>query len=259
MIRDVSKNEVFQTLLFLPLGKSPGLDGLNVEFYRFFRDEVGDHLFSAINYFFSYFSLLNSWGRTYIMLIPKKSNSKLVYDFWPISLCNVSYKINSKLLANHLNHVLLNFISREQYGFVSGRNVFDNIIALQEITHSFNRELVSPRRVLVKIDIEKVYDTLTWPAILSTLTKMIFPSQWISWIEVCLSSVSYSLLINGQPTSWISSSRGVRQGNPISPYLFILVSQNFTALLNFALKNHMIPGFNSNLRQDFNHLMYADT
>lgn len=112
--------------------------------------------------------------------------------------------------------------------------------------------------MLVKIDIEKAYDTLSWSAILATMTKMHFPPRWISWIKGCLSSVSLSIIINGQPTAWFLSSRGVRQGDPISPYLFILVSQNLTAMLNYALRNNMIPGFSCGLRQNFNHLMYAD-
>lgn len=144
LVKDVSKNEVFQTLISLPSGKSPGPDGLNVEFYRFFWDVVGDHLFDDVSYFFNTSSLPASWGRTYVTLIPKKPNPKCVSDFRPISLCNVSYKVISKLLANRLKHVLPKLIGREQCGFVSGRNAFDNIIALQEIAHSFNRELVSP-------------------------------------------------------------------------------------------------------------------
>lgn len=144
LIRDVSKNEVFHTLLSLPLGKSLGPDGLNVEFYCFFWDVVGDHLFSAVSYFLNNGLLPNSWGRTYITFIPKKPNPKRVSDFRPISLCKVCYKIISKLLANRLKHVLSNLIGREQYGFVFGLYAFDNIIALQEIAHFFNRELVSP-------------------------------------------------------------------------------------------------------------------
>lgn len=113
-------------------------------------------------------------------------------------------------------------------------------------------------RMLIKIDIEKGHNTISWSAILATLTKMNFPSIWISWIRTCLTSTSFSFLINGRPTSWIKLAREVRQGNPISSYLFILVSQNLTSMFIFALRHNMIPGFNSQLRHNFNHLMFAD-
>lgn len=99
---------------------------------------------------------------------------------------------------------------------------------------------------------------MSWTTILATLTKMKFPGTWISWIHACISSASFSFVINKKPFPWFSSHRGLRQGDLISSYLFILVSQNLTTLLNFALRNQMIPGFNPNLRHNFNHLMYAD-
>lgn len=127
-------------------------------------------------------------------------------------------------MANHLKHVLPRLISREQCCFVTGRSTFDNIITLQKVAHSINREFNNPFWILVKIDIDKTYDTLSWVVILATITKMNFPNIWISWIKICLNTASFSSLINGQPTSWISSSRGIRQCDPISSYPFILVS-----------------------------------
>lgn len=157
-----------------------------------FWDDIGEHLYFAIKYFFDNASLPRSWGKTYITLIPKKNNLAIVNDYRLISLCNVCYKL------------------------------------------------------------------MSWTTILATLTKMKFPGTWISWIHACISSASFSFVINKKPFPWFSSHRGLRQGDLISSYLFILVSQNLTTLLNFALRNQMIPGFNPNLRHNFNHLMYAD-
>lgn len=238
LIRPVTREEVYETLMDLPTGKSTGPDGFNVEFYRFI--------------------LPRSWSKTSVALIPKKLSPSSVSDYRPISLCNVCYKIVTKLLANRFVFVLPNIIGREQVGFVSGRSSFDNIIAVHEVTHSIENDITDPPRMIIKIDIEKAYDTISWTAILATLAKMNFLNIWISWIKTCIGSSTFSFLINSFPTPWISASRGIRQGDPLSSYLFILVSQNLTYLLNFSLHNDLIPGFNSNLHNDFNHLMYAD-
>ncbi|XP_039120341.1 uncharacterized protein LOC120256728 [Dioscorea cayenensis subsp. rotundata] len=113
-------------------------------------------------------------------------------------------------------------------------------------------------RMLIKLDIEKAYDTIDWNAILAIISCMNFPDHWISWVSTCLQSCSFSLLINGSLSPWFSSSRGVRQGDPISSYLFILVSQTLTHMLNISFSINMIHGFNPNLSNNFNHLMYAD-
>ncbi|XP_039120543.1 uncharacterized protein LOC120256952 [Dioscorea cayenensis subsp. rotundata] len=149
-------------------------------------------------------------------------------------------------------------VGREQAGFIIDRGAFDNVIVVQEVVHSLEHDRLFPPRMLVKLDIEKAYDTLSWSVILATLTKMNFPAKWISWISSCLSSSSFSILINGSPSPWFPSNRGLRQGDPISSYLFILVAQNFSSIMNRALSTNMIPGFDPNIRLNFNHLLFVD-
>ena len=191
-------------------------------------------------------------------MIPKKDNPKNVSDYRPISLCNVCYKIIAKILSNRVKFVLPNLIGKEQSGFVQGRSPADNILTIQEVVHTLEQDISNPPRMIVKIDVEKAYDTLSWKAILATLSKMNFPTIWLAWIQACISSPGFAFLINGQPTNYIKSTRGVRQGDPLSSYLFILVSQNLTAILKYALNIGMIPGFDNRLQHNFNHLMYAD-
>ena len=112
--------------------------------------------------------------------------------------------------------------------------------------------------MIVKVDVEKAYDTLSWKVILATLAKMNFPTIWLVWIRACIFTPSFAFLINGQPSRYIKSTRGVRQGDPLSSYLFILVSQNLTTIFNYTLNIGMIPGFDDRLQHNFNHLMYAN-
>lgn len=100
-----------------------------------------------------------AWGKTFVTLIPKKEHSRNVLDFWRNSLCNVCYKVATKILANQLKSVLGTLISKEQSGFIEGRTPLDNIIAVQEIVRSINHDRSNPRRMLIKVDIEKAYDT----------------------------------------------------------------------------------------------------
>ena len=198
------------------------------------------------------------WGKTCIVLIPKKDCANRVSDFRPISLCNVCYKIISKILTNRLKPVIHKLIGPEQNGFLAGKSTFDNIIAVQEIVHSLETDTQHPPRMLIKVDIEKAYDAMEWEAILATLKVMNFTEVWISWIRACIISPSFSFIINGQPSDWITPARGVRQRDPISPYLFLLVSQNLSSMLNHAMGLNMVPGFDHRLNRNLNHLMFAD-
>lgn len=112
------------TILDLPSGKSPRPQGLNAEFYHFFWNKISDQLTIAVHYFFSNSVMPSTWGKTFITLIPKKDNPCSVSDYMPISLCNVSFKIISKILDNHLKLVLPKLIGYEQVGFMAGRCAF---------------------------------------------------------------------------------------------------------------------------------------
>lgn len=148
--------------------------------------------------------------------------------------------------------MLPKLISPEQFGFLAYRSTFDNILSIHKIAQSIETDRINPPRMLLKIDIEKVFDTIEWNCILVTLLIMGFPDLWISWIH------SFSFLINGHPSKWIYSSRGVRQGDPISPLFFLLVTQNLLAILNHTLHINFFSGFDPELSLNFNHLMFVD-
>lgn len=163
----------------MPKGKSPRPDGLNTEFYFFYWDIIKKPLFEAISHFLSIANLPSSWGKTFVVLIPKSNNPRSVLDFHPISLCNISYKIVSKLLTNHLKNVIHRIVGHEQSAFLTSKSSFDNIIPFQEIVHSLESNIVNPLRMFLKVDIAKAYDIVEWEAILETLHLMNFPTIWV--------------------------------------------------------------------------------
>lgn len=122
----------------------PGPDGTNVEFFKFLWDDIENSLFIFIQQFFSTTCMHTAWGKTFVSLIPKTVHPKKVLDFCPISLCNVSYKVVTKILANLLKPILDGLIGREQSGFIVGRTLLDDIIDVQEMVHYINQNQKTP-------------------------------------------------------------------------------------------------------------------
>ena len=123
---------------------------------------------------------------------------------------------------NRLRPILEWLGSPVQSAFLPGRLIHDNILPTHEIMHKFKKVNGKTAWVTLKLDMEKAYDRLEWSFVNQCLYQLGFHPQWIQWIMECISSVSYSLLVNDEPTGMIHPSRGIRQGDPLSPYIFIL-------------------------------------
>lgn len=141
LTRKVSKLEIYRALMSLPLGKSLGMDGFNIEFFKYYQHGIEENLFNVVTRFFNVSNPLNSWSITNVVLIPKKDNPKVVSDYRPISLCNVCYKIIAKILANRLKFILPNIIGKEQADFIRDCTSTDKIIVIQEVVHTLNQDL----------------------------------------------------------------------------------------------------------------------
>ena len=189
-------------------------------------------------------------------MIPKKQNASNILDFHPINLIGCMYKLLARLLTNRLKIVLENIIPLSQNAFVGGRQILDSILVANE---SLDSRIKSGKPgIICKLDIEKAYDHVNWECLLYVLERMGFGGKWCRWIKACIFSIQCSVLVNGSPTSFFSSSRGLRQGDPLSPLLFLLVMKVLSRMLTKMEEGGFISGFTLRHDVSISHLLFAD-
>ena len=255
LIQFVSVDLIFSTLKSMKKNKSPGTDGFPAEFYLTCWPIIGKDFCDAIQGFFQNSHMLPAANITSIALIPKTATPSTMQEFRPISLCNIPYKCIAKILANRLKTIMPDIIEQNQSAFVKGRSISDNILLAQESFRGYNRETGTSKCAL-KLDLHKAFDSVDWKFILTLLKKMQFPLIFINWIEACISTTMYSVKINGMISGFFKGAKGLRQGDPLSPYLFTIAMNALYAILN-----NKPVGFKHHWRckdLGINHLFFAD-
>ncbi|XP_071921851.1 uncharacterized protein [Coffea arabica] len=260
LTQEVEEKEIKSALFSMNPNKAPGQDGMNPLFFQKFWHVVKSDLIAAIRHFFWSSNMPKSWNHTVISLIPKIQNPTNLKSYRPISLCNVVYKVISKILANRLKNVLNHCISKTQAAFIPGRQILDNVILSHEYLHYMNNKRQGQNGLMaVKLDMSKAYDRVEWKFLDAMMEKMGYCTVWRKWIWSCLSSVTYSFNINGVPQEFVTPERGIRQGDPLSPYLFLLCSEGFSNLLKQAEGDKRITGVKiCRSGPRLTHLFFAD-
>ncbi|XP_057448644.1 uncharacterized protein LOC130740150 [Lotus japonicus] len=162
-------------------------------------------------------------------------------DFRTISLVGCMYKIVSKILASRLKIKLSKLIDVNQFAFLGGRNMLDSVLIVNEIiSEAKNKKIPS---LVFKVDYEKAYDSVQWDFLLCMLQRMNFCNKWVTWIKGSLESNSVSVLVNGSPTQEFKMWKGLRQGDPIAPFLFLIVAEGLNGLLKNAMEFNKFTGF----------------
>jgi hypothetical protein len=193
---------------------------------------------------------------SFLTLIPKKDHPQGLFDYRPICLIGSIYKILSKALANRLKKVLGNLISSCQSAFLPQRQILDGVVVLNEIIDLAKRR--KDACMLFKVDFERAYDTVSWRFLEGMMSKMGFSKGWLRWMRACIFDSTMSVLINGSPTVDFKVARGLRQGDPLSPFLFLIVVEGLAGLMRRAVDIGKFKGYqvNSNIR--FQMLQFAD-
>ena len=223
--------------------KSPGPDGMNPAFFQKFWHIVGGDVTAACLHFIDNCEFPNELNATAIVLIPKKSKPECLADLRPIALCNVLYKIVAKMLANRMKAVLSSIISENQSAFVPGRAITDNILISAEIMHYLKRKRQGKTGIAaLKIDMSKAYDRIEWGFLKAMMLKLGFAARWVELILLCVSTVTYKVLQGNKEVGPIVPSRGLRQGDPLSSYLFIICAEGLSSLLRKQARAGLMHG-----------------
>ena len=243
LVKPFMAEEITNALFQMGPLKAPGPDGLNACFFQKNWSLMGKEVCDVVLEILNSGVLPHELNLTYVALIPKTHNPTSMTEFRPISLCNVLYKIISKVLANRLKKILHLIISPSQSAFIPGRLISDNVLATYESLHTMHTGMWGKKGFMaVKLDMSKAYDRVELGFLEAVMRRMGFNEKWISLVLMCVKSVRYSIIVNGNPSGHIIPSRGIRQGDPISPYLFLLSAEALSAMLIKANRDGLLSG-----------------
>jgi len=253
-----SHEEIRKVVFNLNKDSAPGPDGFGAFFFQTYWDVVHKEVIDAVLQFFISGWLLPNYNANTLILITKSPNADAIEQFRPIAMANFKFKVISKIIADRLAQILPSLVSNNQKGFIQGRNIKDCVFLASEAINLLHKKTYAGN-IALKIDITKAFDTLDWKFLLKVLNCFGFNSTFCKWIETILSSNTLSISINGAQHGYFHCSRGVRQGDPLSPLLFCLAEEALSRGISKLVdeeKVKLISG--SRNMQVPSHSFYAD-
>jgi hypothetical protein len=241
LVRPFSVEEVHAAVWDCDSYKSPGPDGINFGFLKEFWPELKGDIMRFITEFHRNGKLTRGINSTFIALILKGDNPQRLNDFRPISLVGSMYKILAKVLANRLRQVVGSVVSEVQSAFVKERQILDGILVANEVVDDARKN--QKELVLFKVDFEKAYDSVDWGYLDDVMRHMAFPVLWRKWIKECVGTATASVLVNGSPTGEFTLEQGLRQGDPVSPFLFLLAAEGLSVMMRAVVHTNLFTGY----------------
>lgn len=258
VIRPITDKEIKDAIFDIGNDKAPGSDGYSSKFFKSAWSVVGRDVTVAVHNFFYSGNLEYRLNHTLLCLIPKSPNASCVSDFRPISCCNVLLKCISKIIADRMKGSLNSLVSKAQSAFIPGRQITDNILMAHELVAGYQKSEGEPRCAF-KIDIRKAYDTVDWRYLIGMLQGMGFHPVMVNWINSLISSPSFSICVNGSSEGFFHGKRGLRQGDPISPYLFTIVMEGLSIILKRCIEEEANFAYHQGCEDlKLTHLCFAD-
>jgi hypothetical protein len=257
---EFTDKEIADALFQIGPLKAPGKDGFPARFLQRNWLYLKEEVINGVKEFFRTGVMPPGVNDTVIVLIPKVDVPTKMSEFQPISLCNVIYKVLSKCLVNRLRPVLGDIISPEQSAFVPGRLITDNALIAFGCFHYIQQEKDPEKSYCAyKLDLSKAYDRVDWRFLERMLKKMGFDHRWVQWIMTCVTTVKYAVKLNGAVLYTFAPSRGLRQGDPLSPFLFLFIADGLSAHLSRSIQlNELLPLRICPQASALSHLLFTD-
>jgi hypothetical protein len=257
LLEEVTQQEIKETLDQMHPDKAPGPDGFTARFFQHCWEIIKSDLTKMIKKSQASSKLGGGTNSAFLALMPKEKGALNFSRFRPISLCNTSYKILTKVIANRLKNILPSIVPENQGRFIKGRQIAENIILVQEALHSSLCR--KDKGMIIKLDLANAFDRVNHNFLYAVMKKFGFDETFVNWIRACIDSPWIAPMVNGRVTSFFKASRGLRQGCPLSPLLYALQA----SVLSYQLENARISSSLKGLQiaqgvKEINHAQFTD-